>query len=459
MVTIALDIGSTAVKAGLLNAQDGFAQVLSHPAPPVSGSNGIYETDALTYLKTATGLLKQCISQAGHTARLGLSCQRSSFLLWDKATGIPVTPLISWQDNRGAAYTEALRSHETLIFQKTGLRLTPYFLAPKLRLLLEQHPEWSAGLEQGALLMGTLDSFLIWHWSGKTVFQTDASMAARTLLMDVHTRDWSPDLCGLFAVPHHGLAQIMPSCGLHLPLANGCVLNASVADQSAAFLANVGSDQSTALVNLGTGGFVLCYANKAGHGYLNTLVYQDERLDCHFAAEGTVNSIAAALAPYPFQVCRVEQFAEIKHLFCSAEPSGIGAPYFRAQSGLVFSDSIQHLKPEQTACLVLEGIIFRVSRILEDFESLHGIKQIYLSGGLSDLSVLQQGIAACSGLSVFHLPEKEASLLGAGLLAAQALNTNQRPVFAVEVKFDALALRHKFREWREWFDGQCRKSK
>ncbi|MGZ8165932.1 MAG: FGGY family carbohydrate kinase, partial [Methylobacter sp.] len=415
--TIALDLGSTSIKAGLLNNNAEFSTVLTLPAPVISGENGRYESDALAYLKTAGQLLEKCLADAGNHARLGLCCQRSSFLIWKKAGGLPVTQLISWQDTRGEASCEALQSKESTIIELTGLRLTPYYFAPKVRLLLQQHPEWRIGLEQGSLLIGTLDTFLIWHWSGGKYYQTDVSMAARTLLMDIHRAEWSQTLCGLFEIPSRLLPKIKPSCGLLLPLNNNCLLTASVADQSAALIAGIKPDSAAALVNLGTGGFVVRYIpdqdKMKTEGYLKTLIYQDSALNYHMAIEGTLNSIAAALAPYPFRQCRIEHLAEAEQLFCIPEPDGMGAPYFHKHAGIVFSSSVAHLNPYQIGCLLLEGIIFRVTRILEDFHQLYGIERVYLSGGLSELSTLQQGIASSSSFEVHHLLQKDASLQGA----------------------------------------------
>lgn len=452
MKTIALDLGSTAIKAGVLNSKAEFDTLYTQSSPIVSGEQGSYEADAMAYLEIATGLLQRCVADTYNNAQLGLSCQRSSFLIWNKATGLPITPLISWQDNRGSQYANKLKIHENLIIAKTGLRLTPYYFAPKLALLLEQHPQWHYDLQQELLLVGTLNCFLIWHWSGRNYYQMDASMAARTLLMDVNTGNWSPTLCQLFSIPLQSLPQITPSCGLQLPLFSGCILNASVADQSAAFLASLNTDKSLALVNLGTGGFVMCYGAAQNNGYLRSLVYQDQNLNNYFATEGTINSIAAALQPYPFQQCQIKQLAEFPTLFCSPEPSGIGAPYFQAQTGLVFSDALTHLESQQIACLVLEGLIFRVSRILEDFQQRYGISNVYLTGGLSAHSVLQQGIAACSDLQNFCLLQKESSLQGAALLASASLDLWKPTALEIQLKFETKALRQKYQLWKSWFD-------
>jgi glycerol kinase len=457
--TIALDLGSTALKAGLLADSGEFATVFSRPAPATTGENGIRECDALAYLTTATELLDLCLADAGGNAGLGLSCQRSSFLLWDKISGLPVTSLISWQDTRGEAGCKALRSQEPLIKSLTGLRLTPYYFAPKLRVLLEEYPALRDDLEQGVLLAGTLDSFLIYHWTGGNRYQTDVSMAARTLLMDVRQADWSPVLCDLFKIPLNILPAITPSSGLDLALNNGCTLQADIADQSAALIASIRPDGAEALVNLGTGGFVVRYLPGQDamppDGYLQTLVYKDSDSKPHSAIEGTINSIAAALAPYPYRDCRLEDLAESGQLFCLCEPNGLGAPYFRETSGIVFSAPVDHLDEHQIACLLLEGIIFRVTRILDDFRHYHGLDRVYLSGGLSEVPALRQGIAACASLEVHNLQQKDASLLGAAILAAGLPPAYQRKSVQVPQTTDADtdALKDKYQQWKIWFDA------
>jgi len=293
------------------------------------------------------------------------------------------------------AELEALRAHENTIRDLTGLPLAPYYFAPKLRRMLLDNPEWLAKLECGELLAGTLDTFLIWRWSGGQHFMTDVSMAARTLLMDIRQQQWSPRLCELFGIPVNVLPEIKPSAGLKLQLGNGLILQASLGDQSAALIASVSEDRAEALVNLGTGCFVVRYLPEektAPEGYLHTLVYQDSAQHTHLAIEGTLNSVAAALAPYPVGECQMDDLFS-GDTYCLAEPSGLGAPYFRNDLGLRFSRPVEHLAQQQIAALLLEAVIFRVARILEDFHRASPIERVYLSGGLSGLACLQQGIA------------------------------------------------------------------
>jgi glycerol kinase len=454
IVSIALDLGTTGIKAGLLSQDGTLGGIVSQHAPQIVVHGGRYESDALAYAEIADAVLEECLPQSDARIPLGLCSQRSSFLIWERASGQPITPLISWQDDRGSASCAALREQEATIRELTGLPLTPYYLAPKLRVLLREHPDWRERLISGEWLLGTLDTFLIWRWTGGAQHVTDASMAARTLLMDIHTGQWSPALCEMFDIPLQVLPQIKSSAGLNLPLQNGLFLQASMGDQSAALISSIGSNQPEALVNLGTGGFVVCYlpeGRAAPDGYLQTLVWQGEDGQTHLACEGTLNSIAAALAGYPVKDCRAEDMAA-DDIFCLAEPSGLGAPYFRGDLGLIFSESVDHLPPQRIAVLLQEGIVFRVARILQDFQREFGITRVYLSGGRSNLRCLQQGIAQCVQLPIYRLPQVDASLLGAARLAAGLPMDANMYAEKIEVAQSVKGLPEKYVRWKVWLD-------
>lgn len=455
IAAVALDLGTTTIKAGLLSQDGTLSGIVARPAPAITVEGGRYESDAVAYATVADEVLAGCLAQTDARPPLGLCCQRSSFLIWVRASGKPVTPLISWQDDRGAESCAALRGQESIIRELAGLPLTPYYLAPKLRVLLREHPDWRERLVSGDWLLGTLDTFLIWRWTGGARHLTDASMAARTLLMDVRTGQWSSALCELFDIPLQVLPQIEPSVGLGISLNNGLTLQASVGDQSAALMACIADGQPEALVNLGTGGFVVCHlpeGRSVPGGYLQTLVWQDRARQRHVACEGTLNSIAAALAPYPAGECRIEELAS-DAIFCLAEPSGLGAPYFRSDLGMTFSAPVEHLPPQRIALLLQEGIIFRVARILEDFHREFGIKRAYLSGGLANLPCLQQGIALCVPFAVYRLPQMDASLGGAAQLAAGVTFAGGGNAERIDARQPAPRLAEKYIRWKAWLDG------
>ncbi len=455
IAAVALDLGTTTIKAGLLSQDGALGGIVARPAPEIVGDGGRYESDAMAYAAAAEAVLAECLAQTDGRPPLGLCSQRSSFLIWEQSNGQPVTPLISWQDDRGAESCAALRDREGTIRELTGLPLTPYYLAPKLCALLHRHPSWRERLVRGEWLLGTLDTFLIWRWTRGAEHLTDVSMAARTLLLDVHTQQWSPVLCELFDIPQQALPRLKPSAGLELHLENGLTLQASMGDQSAALVASIATGQPEALVNLGTGGFVICClpdGRSVPHGYLKTLVWQDGARHVHLASEGTLNSIAAALAPYPAAGCRVEELGG-DDIFCLAEPSGLGAPYFRSDLGVKFSGPTEHLSAQRIALLLQEGIVFRVARILEDFQREFGIRRVYLSGGLSGLPCLQQGIAGCVPFAVYRLLQAEAGLCGVAQLAAGVSPYSGRVAERIAVGRSGRGLAEKFLRWKAWLDG------
>ncbi len=457
---IALDAGTTSIKAGLIDQQGELKQIIVKPAPKIAVSGGRYESDALAYAEAADLAMFEVLEQSDGCSTFGFCSQRSTFLVWKKSNGQPLTPLISWQDNRGANSCDDLRTHEDLIRSLSGLPLTPYYFAPKLRSLLLENPDWLFLLARGDLLVGTLDTYLIWRWSGGRYHVTDASMAARTLLMDIRLQQWSPVLCHLFGIPLQILPQIMASSGMKLRLDNGLILDSSIGDQSAALFASVREDSAEALVNLGTGCFVVRYIPKSNlvalkgttTGYLYSLVYLDGWRRPHYAIEGTLNSIAPALRPYPVDACRSENLA-VDDIFCLAEPSGLGAPYFRNDLGIQFSAPIDHLSNQRVAVLLLEAIIFRVARILEEFNRQSTIERVYLSGGLSELQCLQDGIAQCSPFAFFRLRQSESSLQGAALLAAGKSQASFRDSEEISTAKCNKALLEKYKNWKDWLDS------
>ncbi len=453
--TIVVDLGTTAIKVAVCTDNLQFETIFSLPVPKISINQGHYVSDALVYLATVEQLIEKCQVHCLAKPTLGLCYQRSSFLLWNRNNGLPVTSLISWQDNRGASTCKELLAHNFQIRKITGLPLTAYYFAPKVRVLFQNQPELLQGLLSNKLCIGTLDSFLIWHWTAGKFYLTDASMAARTQLMDMHTGQWSNYLSDIFKIPLQILPEICSSTGLNLELVDGTTLVTSVADQSAALLASIEKNDSEVLVNLGTGGFVIRYTaelvNMENTGYLNTMVYQDTDKCMYKAVEGSLNSISAALKPYPFESCKMEHLAAIEDIYCIAEPSGVGAPYFRQDIGLEFSKATDELTKQQVACLLLEGIIFRVVLILEEFNQQAEIHKVFLSGGLSALPCIQQGIALCSPAPVFKLLQKHSGLIGVAILTKNLPAAYNRESELISPINESHALEEKYLRWKVWF--------
>lgn len=460
-LAIALDLGTTSIKGAVLNAEFDLKPVFRSRAPDVLQKGNRFESDAAEYLNKCQGLLLRCLAKAKGNPPLGLSVQRSSFVIWQKSSGEPVTPLISWQDSRAEAMCRNRKFDRDKLRTKTGLWLTPYFFAPKVGHVLSKRSDLRTGLEQGELLIGTLDTFLIWHWSQEKILRTDFSMAARTSLLELSHRNWSEDLGRLFGFSTDFLPVIGLSEQIGVDLKQGIKIQASIGDQSAGLLGATHRRTGDVMVNLGTGGFICCWIDKDHgveklEGYQKTLVYQDADSTCHFALEGTLNSIGRALRLYSCQKCRLVEDLDLKDYYCVAEPSGLGAPFFREDIKLRFSNSVTHLSSGQTSILIVEAIIFRIKQILDDFDRIRSINTVFLAGGWSRTLALQQGIAQCSPVDVHLLQDAECSLAGAAQLAAG--NPGFSKSIRVEKTKESAYLRSKYPGWSDWLEQLLRES-
>lgn len=439
----ALDLGSTRLKAAVLTPEGVLTPAGEAEAPPLSGTGPVREGDASAYVDAALDVL----NAAGRPdLPLGIASQRSSFALWDAATGRPVTPLVSWQDRRAEDWCRAHAHLAEIITRRTGLVLSPHYAGPKLAVLLAADPALRAGLAQGALRFGTLDTWLLWRLTNGRIHHTDLSMAARTLLVDLEAGDWAPALLTAFGVPRAGLPAIGPSTGLTLPLPDGGVAAATVADQGAAALAAVGGLPGAALVNLGTGGFVLVPVpgpHAGPPGYLTGPLCRTGS-GTAWAVEGTINGIGAGVGPGTTPIPDADPTPDA---LCIPDTAGIGAPHWRADLGPVENDALRALDGTDRRRVVLEGIAFRVAEIVADLADAVPIHRLVLSGGLSHEPFLGPALAACTGLPTDLLGEPEATLLGAARLAA---GLPPAPPVLESLPAEGGYMRDKVVRWNNW---------
>ena len=294
---IALDLGSTRFKLGSLDAEGNLEVVSTAPAPELKGGGLIREGQPEEFLRIATELIDQAAARwPGHS--LGLVSQRSTFTVWHPQSGQPLAPMISWQDRGAANWCDAHVDLRESIARESGLLLSPHYLGPKLAALQQSHPEVRHALQQDGARIGTLDAWLMWHWNQKNRHQTDLTMAARTALVDIELGAWSPRLCQLFDVPLAALPEIRPSNSQSLILDNGLRLNASIADQASGAIAVLDPHEDVALVNFGTGAFVLspqANARTRKAGYLTAPILSTAGESTRFVLEGTINGAGPAL--------------------------------------------------------------------------------------------------------------------------------------------------------------------
>jgi len=452
-LAIGLDLGSTSFKAGRLAAGGRLDPIVARPAPPLTGNHKIREGDAATYAAAAGELLRELRGRAPGVTALGIAAQRSSFVLWERESGRPVTPLISWQDRRAADWCRRHADLESEVFRRTGLVLSGHFAGPKLAALQQADPQLAERMRGDELRFGTLESWLIWLWSGGRVHQTDPTMAARTAMLDLNSGEWSEALLTSFGVPLPMLPEVRPTTGRAVELDTGLTLTASVADQAAGALAVFGDRMDCALVNVGTGAFVLrpiVDPLQRLPGYLTGLILGAETGPRRYALEGAINGAGVAVDRCGSGPTELPDGDPAPDAFCIPDSSGLGAPHWRPEMSLTLNAAAQMLQPAARRRVVLEGLLFRIREILEDLSAGTLPERILLAGGLAREPFLGRGLAAVLDRPVEILESHEAVLTGAARLGAGLAPFADPRSRRVDAAAAGAYLRKKYRRWRGW---------
>ena len=452
---VALDLGTTRIKGGCLDARGKLVHVIGRDAPPLTGAAERRESSAESYLEQATAVRDELLDAIGGDVALGLASQRSTFTIWSAQSGASVCPLISWQDRRATDWCARHREHEPLVRRMTGLLLSPHYAGPKLAAVLEEHPDLLDGLARGTLKFGTLESWAIWHWSSGDAHETDGTMAGRTLLADPREQCWNPALLDLFHAPGAGLPTIQPSTGRNTAVGRRVALAASIGDQQAAALAVLGDNTDAVLVNLGTGGFVLRPSGSQMFdrpGYLSgPLVAEPNRQ--RFAVEGTINGAGDAVDRFGTGPIELPGSDPTPEAFAMPDDSGVGAPHWRPDLRLTLSSAAEDSSTADQRRVVAEGVVFRVREIVDALSHPHPPRVIYLSGGLAQNPFFAPALAACLDRSIEVLAQGEQTLLGASRLAAAGVAGSRPRSEQTSPLPEHRWMREKYPRWRRWLKG------
>ena len=455
-VSIAIDIGTTRVKAAILSEANRLSNIISKPAPALKTDGLRCEADPVAYLTAATSILDSIRSQVPEIP-VGVASQRSSFLLWNKQTGRAETPVLCWQDRRAYDWCTSNQELQTRITDITGLLLSPHYVGPKLASLFTADIGLRRKAFAGDLKLGTLDSWLVWKWTHGRIHEVDLSMAARTLLVDLEKKRWSEELLSIFGVPQYLLPRITSTRGKRIVLDHGGVITATIADQAASVIPIIKKPGSNIMVNLGTGGFVIFPTGERLQrkpGYLSEPLTGCTASETQYALEGTINGIANALQQSANLPVGVSKIDPVPNCFCSPETAGIGAPYWMARVPFLLSESARTLKPPEQRRVVLEGIVFRICQILHDLCDDRFPPKIHIAGGISNENYICQGLAMCLNQPIYRSREKEMTLLGVAQLAANSPPNEWSSLRVETPRFSEHYLRQKYHEWRTWLDKE-----
>ncbi|HKW93312.1 MAG TPA: glycerol kinase GlpK, partial [Methylomirabilota bacterium] len=307
---LALDQGTTGSTAlvvdpdGAVRAR-GYAELPQHYPQP-----GWVEHDPVQIWATTVQAMTQAVTTAGvapvEIAAVGITNQRETAILWERASGRPVHNAIVWQCRRTAALCDRLKADgvEPELRRKTGLVVDPYFSGTKIRWMLDHDPQLRPRAERGELAFGTVDSWLLWQLTGGAVHATDPSNASRTLCYDIHTRAWDEGLCGLLGVPMALLPVVKPSAGVFGETGKSAWLPAGIpvtgiaGDQQAALFGQACVAPGMAKNTYGTGCFALLNTGERAvssrEGLLTTVAWTVEGATA-YALEGAVFIAGAAV--------------------------------------------------------------------------------------------------------------------------------------------------------------------
>ncbi len=446
ITSLILDLGTTHIKVGVW--KDSYAESISlQKAPTLSIQDCIVECSAKEYFDAVSNIFFQEISQLSGNVQVGIASQRSSFLLWNKWTGEPVTPLISWQDRRAYQWCESHQKLNALVHTTTGLVLSPHYVGPKLAILL-QDVSLKRGVENHAILFGTLETYCIWKWTKGRIHQTDMTMAARTMLFDIDQQKWSDEIINILNISHNILPVVVSTNNQNIMLDNNVSIKVTIADQAAAALNVFRYGYKRVLINLGTGGFLLSPITDQSffpQGYLKG-PFLGQGAQSLYALEATINGIGAVWDDFQKKNVQLALNDMNMDLFCIPDGSGVGAPFWRPDLSLVFSKQAATIKQKYQA--FLEGIIFRIRAILEDWKVDHTY-EILLSGGLIQDAFIGQGLAACLDRSIQVLEQKEATLSGVLSLLDAHIKTDLKSL-AIVPSLEGEYLKDKYFLWKNW---------
>jgi glycerol kinase len=444
---LAIDQGTSGTTALLLDRRGlvigrGYAAVQQRYPQP-----GWVEHDATQIGQTVLDATGQALASAGRPplAAIGIANQRETTVVWDRQTGQPLAPAIVWQDRRTAARCDALAAAglTPLFQQRTGLVLDAYFSGTKLEWLLEHVPGLRAHAESGAALFGTVDSWLLWQLTGGTAHATDVSNASRTLLLDIDTGHWAPELLNTLHVPAAMLPRVAPSSALlGLTVEQGAIpagipIAGIAGDQQAALFGQACYTAGSAKATYGTGCFLLLNTGAerphSRQRLLGTLAWRlGEDGPLEYALEGSVFIGGAVVQWLRDELGLVATAADTAGIAASVPDTGgvylvpaftgLGAPYWDQHArgtivGLTRGSGRAHL-----VRAALEAIAHQVMDVVEAMEADSGapLVELRVDGGAAANDFLMQFQADLLGRPVVRPRLLETTAFGAGALAGLA---------------------------------------
>ena len=439
-LVLAIDQGTTGTTC-LLVGLDGRVRRRAYREVPVAYPRpGWVEQDGEALWASVLAACREVLDGGPRPAAIGITNQRETVVVFERATLRPVAPAIVWQCRRSAAICEEHRAagDEAELRRRTGLLLDPYFTATKLEWLLRERPELRPRAERGELCAATVDAWLVARLSGGRVIATDASNASRTLLYDLRRGDFDAELCDRFGVPRAMLPEVRASAGritltdpqsflgLRLPVSG------IAGDQQAALFGQACTRPGMSKNTYGTGAFVLATLGALpppAHGLLTTVAWRIGGEDV-FALEGSIFVSGAGLTWLRDGLGLIGAAAEAGPLFdsvadtrgCIFVPalSGLGAPWWDPQARGALLGLTAGVTRAHVVRAVVEAMAYRTRDVIEAMEAAAGLRlaELRVDGGASVMDGLCSFQADLLGIPVARAGSAETTGVGAAWLAA-----------------------------------------
>ncbi|MEU4694868.1 glycerol kinase GlpK [Actinoplanes sp. NPDC023714] len=465
---MAIDQGSTSTRCILFDRKATVVAAVRGEHPPSYPKPGWVEHDAARIWRDVQRLIAKALRESGigteQVAAVGIANQRETVVLWDRATGQPVAPAISWQDTRTESLVAGLDAD--LVRQRTGLPPATYFSATKIQWLLRKHG-LAARAARGEVLFGTMDSWLIWNLTGGRHL-TDVTNASRTMLMDLESLDWDPGLLALFGIPRAMLPEIRSSASVYgtadavLP---GVPIAAAVGDQQAALFGQTCFAPGEAKCTYGTGGFLLMNTGttpiRSSHGLITTVGYRIGTEPVTYALEGSIATAGSLVQWVRDGLGLISTASEIETLAATVEDnggcyivpafSGLFAPYWRSEARGVIVGLTSYITKGHLARAVLEATGWQTREVVDAMNADSGLALTALSvdGGMTADNLLMQFVADVLGVPVDRPMVAETVSLGAAYAAGLAVG------YWSDLR-DLRANRHRAGRWAPRMDPEPR---
>lgn len=445
---LAIDQGTTGSTAILFDREGQPVSTAYQEVRQIYTQPGWVEHDPKELFSASVAVARDSLQKAGvatsQVKSIGITNQRETTIVWDRYTGEPVSNAVVWQCRRTAPLCEKLKQEGMgqIVKEKTGLIIDAYFSATKLRWILDHVPQGQHRAEQGDLLFGTVDSWLVWNLTGGAVHITDYSNASRTMLFNIHTLKWDKELLAALDIPEAVLPHVMPSSQVYGETAAGILgdsripLGAVVGDQQAALFGQACYDAGMTKNTYGTGSFVLLNTGDkpvpSEKGLVTTLAWGLGG-EVTYAMEGSIFITGAAVQWLRDGLELISNAAESEALARSVPDNGgvffvpafvgLGAPYWDMYArgtilGLTRGTNKGHL-----ARATLEAIAYQTRDIIETMGAEAGLQVplLRVDGGGTANSFLMQFQADILGIPIQRAAVAETTALGAAYLAGLAV--------------------------------------